>query len=247
MTLRSKLLDFYWGMERRIVPGLKYSQHRYEEHLERWVLDGVDWLDVGCGRRLLPDWRMEGERRLLARVDTLVGIDLDLSSLKENTSADFKIFASVGQLPFRDESFDLVTANMVIEHLEDPTESLTEVARVLKHKGLFLFHTPNASAFPTAVSRLLPDLLKAPLARMLDGRRSMDVFKTYYRCNSQPRIAECAKTAGLEMLELSFVSTTALFSTVPPLAFLELLWLRSIQGDTRRQRRSNLIAVLRKE
>jgi hypothetical protein len=49
------------------------------------------------------------------------------------------------------------------------------------------------------------------------------------------------------MLELSFVSTTALFSTVPPLAFLELLWLRSIQGDTRRQRRSNLIAVLRKE
>lgn len=246
MTLRRKLLKLYWGMERRIVPGLEYSQHRYEDHLRRWIPQGVEWLDVGCGRRLLPSWRAEGERALLARANSLVGIDLDLDSLRDNVTANVRIFGKVGALPFRDESFDVVTANMVVEHLDDPQTSFGEVARVLKRGGLFLFHTPNAKAFPTALARLLPDSVKAPLARMLDSRRSIDVFQTYYRCNTAADIERSARAAGLAPVELSFVSTTALFSVVPPLAFFELLWLRAIQRDSRRQLRSNIIAVLRK-
>ena len=246
MTLRRKLLRFYWGMERRLVPGLEYSQHRYEEHLKRWISDGVDWLDVGCGRRLLPSWREEGERILLARAKSLVGIDLDFGSLKDNVTADVLIFSPVGALPFRDASFDIVTANMVVEHLEDPDASFAEVARVLKRGGLFLFHTPNAKAFPTAFARMVPDAVKAPLARVLDSRKSVDVFHTYYRCNTAHDVHRSAQSAGLVPIEVSFVSSTALFSVVPPLAFLELLWLRGIQDDSRRHLRSNLIAVLRK-
>jgi len=246
MTLRKRLLEFYWGMERRIVPGLEYSQHRYEEHLRRWVPEGVTWLDVGCGRRLLPSWRAEGERVLLSRAETLVGIDLDFGSLQDNVTADLRIMSPVGSLPFRDASFDVVTANMVVEHLEDPGKSFSEVARVLKPGGLFLFHTPNAKAFPTSVARLLPDAIKAPMARVLDRRQSEDVFQTYYRCNTAQDIHRAAQVAGLVPVELSFVSSTALFAVVPPLAFVELLWLRAVQSDSRRELRSNLIAVLRK-
>lgn len=246
MNLRRKLIKLYWGMERRMVPGLEYSQHRYEDHLRRWIPQGVEWLDVGCGRRLLPSWRAEGERILLARAKELVGIDLDLDSLKDNVTAHVRIFGKVGALPFRDASFDVVTANMVVEHLDDPQAGFAEVGRVLKRGGLFLFHTPNAKAFPTALARLLPDTIKAPLARVLDNRRSIDVFQTYYRCNTAADIERNARAAGLEPVELSFVSSTALFSVVPPLAFLELLWLRAIQRDSRRHLRSNLIAVLRK-
>lgn len=167
-----------------MVPGLEYSQHRYEEHLKRWIPDEVHWLDVGCGRRLLPSWRAEGERLLRARTRLLVGIDLDLDSLKDNVTADVRIFSPVSALPFREASFDIVTANMVVEHLEDPGASFAEVARVLKPGGLFLFHTPNAQAFPTALARMVPDAVKAPLARVLDGRKSIDVFQTWYRCNT---------------------------------------------------------------
>lgn len=246
MALRRKLLEFYWRIERRIVPGLEYSQHKYEEHLRRWIPDGVTWLDVGCGRRLLPSWRAEGERILLARAKSLVGIDLDLDSLKDNVTANVRIFSSVGALPFRDATFDVVTANMVVEHLEDPRSSFTEVARVLRPGGLFLFHTPNARAFPTALARMLPDAVKAPLARLLDNRRAMDVFQTHYRCNTAEDIGRSAQASGLVPVEVSFVSTTAVFSVVPPLAVAELLWLRAIQRDSRRHLRSNIIAVLRK-
>ena len=183
---------------------------------------------------------------LLARARSLVGIDLDFDSLRDNVTAHVRIFGKVGALPFRDASFDVVTANMVVEHLDDPQSSFAEVARVLRPGGLFLFHTPNAKAFPTALARLLPDRVKAPLARVLDNRRSIDVFQTYYRCNTAEDIGRSAGVAGLVPVELSFVSSTALFSVVPPLAFLELLWLRAIQRDSRRHLRSNIIAVLRK-
>jgi SAM-dependent methyltransferase len=154
--------------------------------------------------------------------------------------------SSVSDLPFHDASFDIVTANMVVEHLNDPVASFSEVARVLKPGGLFLFHTPNARAFPTALARRVPEAVKAPMARLLDSRKSVDVFHTYYRCNTAEDIERVAKPTGLVPVEVSFVSTTALFAVVPPLAFLELLWLRGIQGESRRHLRSNVIAVLQK-
>lgn len=246
MTLRLKLLKVYWSMERRIVPGLEYAGHRYEEHLLRWIPQNASWLDVGCGRRLLPDWREEGEKKLLARASSLVGIDLDLGSLKDNTTAHHRVFGPVDALPFRADSFDVVTANMVVEHLSNPEASFAEVARVLRPGGLFLFHTPNAKAFPTSVARVIPEAVKAPLARTFDGRRAADVFPTFYRCNTAEDIARCAHSAGMVPVEISFVSTTAIFSVVPPLALFELLWLRSLRSDSRRHLRSNVIAVLRK-
>lgn len=246
MTVRRTLKRLYWGMERRIVPGLEYSQHRYEDYLRKWVPQGAEWLDVGCGRRLLPSWRVAGERELLARAKSVVGIDLDLDSLKNNVSANVRIFGGVGALPFRDASFDVVTANMVVEHLDNPQSSFAEITRVLRHGGVFLFHTPNAKAFPTSLARRLPDAVKAPLARVLDNRHSSDVFRTYYRCNTAGDIARSAQSAGLEPVEISFVSSTALFAVVPPLALLELLWLRAIQRDSHQQLRSNILAVLRK-
>lgn len=229
-----------------MVPGLQYSQHHYEDRLLHWIPRGVSWLDVGCGRRLLPSWREAGERELVSRANELVGIDLDLGSLHDNTVAHHRVFGPIDQLPFSGESFDVVTANMVVEHLEHPAEGFAEVARVLKPGGLFLFHTPNARAFPTSLARLLPDGIKAPLARVLDGRRAADVFPTYYRCNSAADVRRCAGAAGLQLAELTQVSSTALFSVVPPLAFLELIWLRRIQARGREHLRSNIIAVLRK-
>lgn len=247
MTLRTKLLEVYWSMERRIVPGLEYSGHRYEEHLLRWIPKNAQWLDVGCGRRLLPTWREKGERELVARASSLVGIDLDLGSLKDNITAHHRVFGPIDALPFQAGSFDVVTANMVVEHLENPAASFTEVARVLRQGGLFIFHTPNAKSLPTTLTRLMPEAIKAPLARMFDGRKAADVFPTFYRCNTADDIARCAKAAGLVPAEVSFVSSTALFSVVLPVALIELLWIRAIERESRRHLRSNLIVVLRKD
>jgi len=47
-------------------------------------------------------------------------------------------------LPFADSSFDLLTANMVVEHVAHPRALLSEVRRILKPNGIFLFHHRRA-------------------------------------------------------------------------------------------------------
>jgi ubiquinone/menaquinone biosynthesis C-methylase UbiE len=246
MPIRNNLVRFYKMMERRILPGLQYSQHRYEELLGTRVKAGVDWLDIGCGRRMLPLDREPQERELASRANSLVGIDLDVGSLKENSVVGQRVFGSISALPFQNERFDLVTANMVVEHLADPAASFGEVARVLRSGGLFIFHTPNTKGFPTSLARRVPEVAKAPLARWLDGRVAADVFPTFYRCNTVSDVNRSAHAAGLTVDEILLLSSTAMFSVVPPLALFELLWYRHIRTEDRREARSNLMAVLAK-
>lgn len=46
-------------------------------------------------------------------------------------------------LPYQNESFDIVTATEIIEHLENPRNLLREINRVLKFGGIFILSTPN--------------------------------------------------------------------------------------------------------
>jgi ubiquinone/menaquinone biosynthesis C-methylase UbiE len=246
MLQRRHLYRAYEKTQQRIVPGLAYSQTHYEHVLRRYVTPGVRWLDLGCGRRLLPTWRHDAERELIGRADAVFGIDLDYDSLRDNSSIAALCQSSVAELPFADESFSLVTANMVMEHIADPETTLRELRRVLAPGGYLIFHTPNASAFPTVVARVLPDGLKRGLAYLLDGRQAKDVFPTYYRANGPEEIRQHATAAGFDVTELNLVSTTAVFALVLPLAALELLWIRSLRDPARAAQRSNIIAVLRR-
>jgi len=46
-------------------------------------------------------------------------------------------------LPFKDESFDIVISNHVIEHVQDQTRHIGEIKRVLKDGGYIYLATPN--------------------------------------------------------------------------------------------------------
>ncbi len=54
--------------------------------------------------------------------------------------------ASAMALPFRRESFDVVTTLDLLEHLPDPGEAVVEVWRVLKRGGISLITTPNVDS-----------------------------------------------------------------------------------------------------
>jgi SAM-dependent methyltransferase len=52
-----------------------------------------------------------------------------------------------GKIPFPDQSFDLVTNNMVIEHVENLDEVLAEIHRVLKPGGTMLSLFPDKTVW----------------------------------------------------------------------------------------------------
>ena len=244
--MRRLLFKVYWAMRRVIVPELNYSQHEYEAVLRQYLKPGAEWLDVGCGHQILPPWRVEAEREMVARCKRVVGIDYDEPSLQTHESIASRLRGDISRLPFPDNSFDLVTANMVVEHLDDPNTQFREVGRVLRPGGLFIFHTPNATGYFTALTQRVPESWKGPLVHALDGRPPGDVFKTHYKANTEEAVAGLAKSNALEIVNLRLFSTDALFAMVAPLALFELAFIRVLRHERFRRYRTNLIAVLRK-
>lgn len=244
--MRQTLFEIYWRLRRVIAPTLKYSQYTYEEALRRYIPAGARWVDIGCGHSLLPAWRAQEERALTARAQTLVGIDYDLDALKSHPSISWRTRGDITRLPFRNGSFDVATANMVVEHLDDPDTQFLEIGRVLKPGGLFVFHTPNARGYGVLLGRVMPEAIKVWLARLLQGRRSHDVFTTYYRANTEARVKELAERSGFEVRDVQLFVSDAVFAMVPPLAILELIWLRLMMTAPFRLWRTNMIGVLQK-
>jgi ubiquinone/menaquinone biosynthesis C-methylase UbiE len=246
MSLRSTLFNVYWGLRRVIAPGVKYSQATYEEFLTRYVTSDTAWIDIGCGHSLLPSWRATEEKQLVDRCKVLVGIDYDLPSLKAHPTIRWRVRGDVATLPFKNASFDLVTANMVVEHLDRPEDQFAEISRILKPNGLFLFHTPNAKGYGVVVSRLLPDAVKNRLALLLQGREEHDVFKTHYRANTEQQVTALAGASGFRVAQVNMFVSDAILAMIPPLAALELVWLRLLMTAPFRPFRTNMITVLQK-
>jgi len=111
-------------------------------------LEGKTILDLGCG------W---GGVVLHAatQASKAVGIEPDMERLdiaralqKETGAAQVELIEGVGEeLPFPDNSFDVVASYQVLEHVKNPARVLAEVSRVLKPGGVFHFSTPNYMAF----------------------------------------------------------------------------------------------------
>jgi SAM-dependent methyltransferase len=244
-SARRRRYLFYERWRRRIAPGVSNPQDDYEQLLFGAVEATTRWLDLGCGHELLPSWRPDQEKVLLARPALFVGVDAEMASLKANRFASNKVGGNIGRLPFADRAFDLVTANMVVEHLDDPEMQFKEVRRVLRDGGRFAFHTPNGDGYFVRLRRLVSGRLAKALAGVLEGRPSEDVFPVHYRANTTSELRRLATDCGFEIERLDLVRSDAILFMMPPLFFPELLLLRALGNDRWARFRPNLIAVLR--
>lgn len=98
-------------------------------------------LDVGCGTGLLVQFLNENGFEAL-------GCDIADEALKiarTRNKRDSLIKASAQKLPFKNQSFDLICAISLIEHLtsKETKKFLAETRRVLKPRGYFFLVTPN--------------------------------------------------------------------------------------------------------
>lgn len=246
-NIREALYEIYEKIEHVITPSLKYSQDVYEEVLREYVHSEFVWLDLGCGHQLLSPWRFTEEKNFISNCKMVLGIDYDLHSLKKHATIPYKIRGEASNLPFKKNSFDLITSNMVVEHFDNPDEQFREIYSLLKPGGFFIFHTPNVFGYPTATARLLPEKWKNTLIYLLEGRKEEDVFATYYKINSESRIRALAQETGFTVQKIRMIVTTAESAAIFPLAILELLWIKALMTKPLKSLRTNIIAILQKE
>jgi len=247
--LRQILFKFYFRAERLLTPGLRNAQYAYRETLKEKLSADTLWLDIGCGRRLFPDWMPGGQAEqdaLQQKLRTSFGIDPDVSSVRDNRFVRNRVVGDSASLPFESDSFNLLTANMVVEHLAQPQAVLLEARRVLKPNGIFLFHTPNSRSYATLLARIVPAGFKVWLIGLLEGRKEEDVFPTLYRMNTPQQVEQLAKAAGLKVIELRRVESSAQAVMLGPFVLFELLWIKLLRLSSLENLRSNLIVILQK-
>lgn len=178
-----------------------YCDHWDDELFRRAILKTVeaDWdvLDLGAGAGVVRQMNIRG---LVQRV---CGVDPDDRVLHNAALDEAKV--GVGEsIPFHSEAFNLVFADNVLEHLENPAAVFQEVWRTLKPGGMFLFKTPNRWHYVPALARATSHRFHE-LVNRLRGRRAVDTFPTLYRANTPAAIRRLANETGFEVEELSLV------------------------------------------
>lgn len=101
-------------------------------------------LDLGCG---------SGNAcfHLAKRCKKIYGVDIKKNAirfcqdikLKEKEKNCFFVHLTDSKLPFKDKTFDKVLLLDVIEHIDNPTNTLKEINRVLSDTGTFIITAPN--------------------------------------------------------------------------------------------------------
>jgi SAM-dependent methyltransferase len=135
---------------RRIVERYRRPLHPELFHLERWHqlvgdVRGKKVLYIGCG--------VESSVILLAlRGAQVCALDLAFEALREqrhmagaNGTRDRTrlVVASCTQLPFANDSFDLVVGIGILHHLQEDLDTpCAEVSRILKPQGFAVFEEP---------------------------------------------------------------------------------------------------------
>jgi len=112
-------------------------------------------LEVGCGAGVdLARFARGGA--IVTGVDLAqAAIDLARANfLQQGLQGDFQV-ADGEQLPFPDESFDLVYAHGVVQYTADPQRLVDECRRVLRPGGEAIFQVYNRVSWLNALSKLM--------------------------------------------------------------------------------------------
>lgn len=105
-------------------------------------------LDNGCGTGILFETLSE-------KKFNIIGLDISSDMLRyAKQQADSLILGDSQDLPFGDESFNLVIGRSLLHHLPDPHRGIKEMARVLKRGGEMVVVDTNTSLL-SALPRII--------------------------------------------------------------------------------------------
>lgn len=180
-----------------------------------------EWLDVGCGWHFDWRWEHEREKAMLAQAN-IVGLDPDWQAVSRHRTITKRTVGTVERLPFASASFDLVTANVVVEHLKYPALAFAEIFRVLRPGGSFIFRTPSARSYFVRVAQRLPQGVKVWLAsKVIENRDPVDIYPAHYRANTSEVIQELCREIGFREVNVMITKARGVLSKLPALARLE--------------------------
>lgn len=172
----------------------------YAELIAEHLHPGVRWLDAGCGSRLLEDDLDSLEDWLVDQCAMILGMDVLLGG---HRNIRLLVQGSLYALPFANNSLDLITCNMVVEHLKNPARALAEIARCLGPGGAVVINTPNLLNYGVMANAILSKVVaekwRLRLVHASDRREPKDIFPAHYRANTMGRLTRLLNRCGFQV------------------------------------------------
>lgn len=130
-----------WGGEKLRMRPIHFRASRLYYALQEIPNKKAKLLDVGCGVGDFPDAFSVYLPKMEIHAIDISKRAIDLAK-KRNQKVHFKV-ANAEKLPYKDDTFDVVTCFDLIEHVEHPERVIQEIYRVLKPGGVFHTFIPT--------------------------------------------------------------------------------------------------------
>lgn len=122
-----------WNIADTLISYLRFNQ------IDPSLLRNKVVCDFGCGRN--GDFL----KSISKIIKSGIGIDYKVNEFKNN-HIELKPIKVDNVIPISSCSVDIITFLAVLEHIEDPTNILSEFNRILKANGLVILTTPDKSS-----------------------------------------------------------------------------------------------------
>lgn len=226
-------------------PNFKDGTTEFHEILDSLITHkNFSILEIGAG----PENKTSSF--ISTQVARLDGLDID-ERARTNPALNNIIIYDGSIFPIEDESYDLVVADYVMEHVEHPELMISEIHRILHKGGHFIFRTPNIFHYVSIISRFTPHwfhLLVANKARK-NSESAVDPYPTFYRFNSRRAVRAIISKVPMREVQLRMVEKQPSYMMFNTVAYrLGVLYERVVNfTQVLAPLRSNIFGILVKE
>lgn len=203
-------------LDRALYPdfGDNWDDDMFRKILQDKINSQATCLDYGAGRGNVKQMNFKDIARFVA------GIDAEKAVFENPFLHEAKLLDLTNSIiPYADNTFDVVFSDNVIEHVENPGVVFKEIQRVLKPGGVFLAKTPNKRHYMPVIARIAPTWFHR-FYNKLRGRKCIDTFPTFYKCNTRASVVKYAEKAGFLVKRIEFIEGRPEYLRLTALTYL---------------------------
>lgn len=175
------------NLDTRISIHDKYSTNK--QGFGNWIFsnyqipEGARVLELGCGTASM--WK--GHEDIIGKCSSLIlsdfseaMVDTARGNLGEHDNVIYSVM-DIQDIPYPDDSFDIVIANMMLYHVPDISRGLSEVSRVLAPGGKFYCATFGLHGIMEYLTSILADYeVKDPTSRNFTLQNGEEILSPFF-------------------------------------------------------------------
>lgn len=142
----------YFQVRRTLSDSLKKEYQSRLDKINQFfeIVPEQTLLEVGCDTGLFLQYAEQTTGL------NVVGVDISNKAVTDATKAGVDVrLGTLEMQNFPTDSFDIICAYDLIEHIESPAEFLAEVRRILKPTGILILETPNFDGIVYRIGRMI--------------------------------------------------------------------------------------------